>query len=169
LRRGRKIIAAGSEAEIYEALGLQYIRRRTRLSGRLLRRFDFTIGSIHGQSRLDRQAQTERLVRAASNPFITVMGHMTGRQRLRRPGYDLDIERVLAACAERRAIPPDAAPQATGRTPESPHYSDRVPTAFTVPCPAPLICDAAADRGTVEIIPRCKVIGAALLSRASSR
>jgi DNA polymerase (family 10) len=25
---------------------------------------------------------------------------MTGRQLLRRPGYDLDIERVLAACAE---------------------------------------------------------------------
>src|SRR5256885_11970450 len=66
----------------------------------VLRRFDFIIGSIHGQFRLDRQAQTERLVRAASNPFITVMGHMTGRQLLRRPGYDLDIERVLAACAE---------------------------------------------------------------------
>jgi len=39
-------------------------------------------------------------VRAASNPFTTVIGHMTGRQLLRRPGYDLDIERVLAACAE---------------------------------------------------------------------
>ena len=25
---------------------------------------------------------------------------MTGRQLLARPGYDLDIERVLAACAE---------------------------------------------------------------------
>jgi DNA polymerase (family 10) len=66
----------------------------------VLRRFDFIIGSIHGQFRLDRQAQTERLVRAASNPFITLIGHMTGRQLLRRPGYDLDIERVLAACAE---------------------------------------------------------------------
>ena len=66
----------------------------------VLRRFDFIIGSIHGQFRLDRQAQTERLVRAASNPFITVIGHMTGRQLLRRPGYDLDIERVLGACAE---------------------------------------------------------------------
>jgi DNA polymerase (family 10) len=48
----------------------------------------------------DRHAQTERLVPAASNPFITMIGHMTGRQLLRRPGYDLDIDRVLAACAE---------------------------------------------------------------------
>ena len=29
----------------------------------------------------------------------TILGHMTGRQLLRRPGYELDIERVLAACA----------------------------------------------------------------------
>jgi DNA polymerase (family 10) len=39
-------------------------------------------------------------VRAASNPFVTIIGHMTGRQLLRRPGYELDIERVLSACAE---------------------------------------------------------------------
>ncbi|MBV9552902.1 MAG: DNA polymerase/3'-5' exonuclease PolX, partial [Alphaproteobacteria bacterium] len=45
-------------------------------------------------------AQTERLVRAAANPFVTIIGHMTGRQLLRRPGYDIDIERVLRACAE---------------------------------------------------------------------
>jgi DNA polymerase (family X) len=66
----------------------------------VLRRFDFIIGSIHGQFRLDPKAQTERLVRAASNPFVTIIGHMTGRQLLRRPGYELDIERVLRACAE---------------------------------------------------------------------
>jgi DNA polymerase (family 10) len=66
----------------------------------VLRRFDFIIGSIHGQFRLDRKTQTERLVRAASNPFVSVIGHMTGRQLLRRPGYEVDIERVLVACAE---------------------------------------------------------------------
>ena len=49
---------------------------------------------------MDRAAQTERLMRAAANPFVTVIGHMTGRQLLRRPGYEVDIERVLAACAE---------------------------------------------------------------------
>jgi DNA polymerase (family X) len=49
---------------------------------------------------MDSAAQTERLVRAAANPFVSIIGHMTGRQLLRRPGYDLDIERVLQACAE---------------------------------------------------------------------
>jgi DNA polymerase (family 10) len=65
----------------------------------VLARFDLVIGSIHGQFRLDAVAQTERLERAAANPFVTIIGHMTGRQLLRRPGYELDIERILAACA----------------------------------------------------------------------
>jgi DNA polymerase (family 10) len=35
-----------------------------------------------------------------SNPHTTILGHMTGRQLLRRREYDLDVEMVLAACAE---------------------------------------------------------------------
>jgi hypothetical protein len=34
------------------------------------------------------------------NQSLTILVHMTGRQGLRRPGYDIDIEKVLAACAE---------------------------------------------------------------------
>jgi hypothetical protein len=49
---------------------------------------------------MDRAAQTERIIRAVSNPYTTILGHMTGRQLLRRPGYDIDIEKVLSACAE---------------------------------------------------------------------
>jgi DNA polymerase (family 10) len=66
----------------------------------VLRRFDFIIGSVHSQFRMNKEAQTERILRAAANPFITMLGHLTGRQLLRRPGYELDVERVMAACAE---------------------------------------------------------------------
>ena len=48
---------------------------------------------------MDREAQTQRILRAVANPYTTILGHMTGRQLLRRPGYDIDIEQVLAACA----------------------------------------------------------------------
>jgi DNA polymerase (family 10) len=65
----------------------------------MLREFDFIVASIHGQFRLDRKMQTERLLRAVANPFVTILGHMTGRQLLRRPGYDVDVEKVLKACA----------------------------------------------------------------------
>jgi DNA polymerase (family 10) len=58
------------------------------------------VASIHGRFRLDRKAQTDRLLRAISNPHTTIIGHMTGRQLLRRPGYDIDVEKVLRACAK---------------------------------------------------------------------
>jgi DNA polymerase (family X) len=70
----------------------------------VLRRFDFIVASIHGQFRMDREQQTQRLLRAAANPFVTILGHMTGRLLLRRPGYDVDVEKVLKACADHGVV-----------------------------------------------------------------
>jgi DNA polymerase (family 10) len=61
--------------------------------------FDFVVASIHSRFKLDPNAQTERLLRAISNPHTTILGHMTGRQLMRRPGYEIDVEKVLRACA----------------------------------------------------------------------
>jgi len=61
--------------------------------------FDYVVASIHGRFKLDRKAQTDRLLRAVANPHTSIIGHMTGRQLMRRPGYDIDIEKVLRACA----------------------------------------------------------------------
>ncbi len=65
----------------------------------VLARFDFVVASVHSRFKLDRAAQTERILRAVSHPATTILGHMTGRQLLRRPGYEVDIEAILAACA----------------------------------------------------------------------
>jgi DNA polymerase (family X) len=67
----------------------------------VLARFDFVVASVHGRFKLDRRTQTQRIIRAVENPFTTILGHMTGRQLLRRPGYEVDIEAILATCAER--------------------------------------------------------------------
>jgi DNA polymerase (family 10) len=66
--------------------------------------FDFVVASIHGRFKMDRKAQTDRLLRAIANPFTTIIGHMTGRQLHRRPGYDIDIEKVLRACAKHDVV-----------------------------------------------------------------
>jgi DNA polymerase (family 10) len=66
----------------------------------VLETFDFIVASVHGRFKLDRETQTERIIRAVANPYTTILGHMTGRQLLRRPGYEIDIEKVLTACAE---------------------------------------------------------------------
>jgi DNA polymerase (family 10) len=66
----------------------------------VLRKFDLVIASVHSHFRMDRAEQTERIVRAVQSPFVHVLGHMTGRQLLRRHGYAIDVEKVLAACAK---------------------------------------------------------------------
>jgi len=61
---------------------------------------EYVVASVHSAFRLAEEAQTERLVRAVSRPACRVLGHPTGRLLLARPGYAVDLERVLAACAE---------------------------------------------------------------------
>ncbi|MGL9621342.1 PHP domain-containing protein [Bradyrhizobium sp. U531] len=70
----------------------------------VLERFDFVVASIHGRFKLDRKAQTQRLLRAISDAHTTIIGHMTGRQLQRRPGYEIDVEKVLRACAKHDVV-----------------------------------------------------------------
>ncbi|WP_050382962.1 DNA polymerase/3'-5' exonuclease PolX [Bradyrhizobium pachyrhizi] len=70
----------------------------------VLDRFDFVVASIHRRFKLDREAQTQRLLRAISDPHTTIIGHMTGRQLQRRPGYEVDVEKVLRACAKHDVV-----------------------------------------------------------------
>jgi DNA polymerase (family 10) len=61
--------------------------------------FDFVVASIHQRAGLDREAMTARLVRAASHPCVTMLGHLTGRLLLAREPYAFDLEPVLEAAA----------------------------------------------------------------------
>jgi DNA polymerase (family 10) len=61
----------------------------------LLKELDYTVCSIHSRFNLDREAQTERLLRAMDNRCFNILGHATGRLLLKRPGYDIDVDRVI--------------------------------------------------------------------------
>jgi DNA polymerase (family 10) len=65
----------------------------------ILASFDFTIASIHSNLNMDEKTATERLIKAISNPFTTILGHATGRLLLKRPGYPIDHQAVIDACA----------------------------------------------------------------------
>jgi DNA polymerase (family 10) len=65
----------------------------------ILERFDLIVASVHSRFRLAREEQTKRILAAVANPFTTILGHLTGRQLLRRSGYDFDVEAILEACA----------------------------------------------------------------------
>jgi DNA polymerase (family 10) len=66
----------------------------------ILQTFDLVIASVHSKFRMGKKEQTDRIVKAIENPYTTILGHVTGRQLLKRPGYEVDMERILKACAQ---------------------------------------------------------------------
>ena len=61
----------------------------------LLRELDYTVCSIHSRFGYSQKQQTERILRAMDNRYFNILGHATGRLLLKRPGYDIDIDRVI--------------------------------------------------------------------------
>lgn len=61
--------------------------------------FDWCVASIHSGFDLDRRRQTERIVAAMRDPAVNVIGHLTGRMMGKRPGIELDFERIAGAAA----------------------------------------------------------------------
>ena len=51
---------------------------------------------IHSRFAFGKEQQTERILRAMDNRYFNILGHATGRLLLKRPGYELDIARVIA-------------------------------------------------------------------------
>ena len=62
---------------------------------------DYTVCSIHSRFAMNREQQTERIMRAMDNRYFTILGHATGRLLLKRPGYELDFERIIRHAKER--------------------------------------------------------------------
>ncbi|WES65625.1 PHP domain-containing protein [Microbacter sp. GSS18] len=69
----------------------------------LLDDLDIVVASAHSKLRMDRAPMTRRLVAAASNPRVDVLGHVTGRlvqgERGTRPPSAFDARAVFDACA----------------------------------------------------------------------
>ena len=65
----------------------------------LLDGFDYVVASVHSSFGMPRAEMTERLIRAVSNPRVTMLGHPTGRLLLARDGYAVDLDAVIAAAA----------------------------------------------------------------------
>jgi DNA polymerase (family X) len=69
-----------------------------------LKKFDLVIVSVHQLLKMDREKATKRLIKAIENPMTTILGHMSGRQLLIRPGYPLDFKKIIDACAANKVI-----------------------------------------------------------------
>ena len=97
-------VLAGSEVDILKDGSLDF-------SDELLAQLDIVIASVHAGLSMSESEMTDRIIRAIENPYVTIIGHPTGRLLGRRPGYAVNLEAVIdAAAAHRVALEINAAP-----------------------------------------------------------
>jgi len=65
----------------------------------VLAQLDVVIGSVHSAFNLTREQMTRRLIRACENPYVTIIGHPTGRMLDGFGGYEFDYDAVFEAAA----------------------------------------------------------------------
>lgn len=78
----------GTEADILPDGSIDY-------DARTLATLDFVIASVHSRFGMTQDEMTDRILKALENPFVTFLGHLTGRKLLSRDGYTMDFERVF--------------------------------------------------------------------------
>jgi DNA polymerase (family 10) len=71
---------------------------------KILSTFDLVITSVHSNLDMDEEKAMKRLIGAITNPYTTILGHMTGRLLLRRKGYPVDHKLIIDACAENHVV-----------------------------------------------------------------
>ncbi|MBC7935458.1 MAG: DNA polymerase/3'-5' exonuclease PolX [Rhizobacter sp.] len=66
--------------------------------------FDVVIASVHSNLKMTEEKAMMRLLKAIENPYTTILGHMTGRLLLSRPGYPVDHDKIIDACAANNVV-----------------------------------------------------------------
>jgi DNA polymerase (family 10) len=90
-------VFAGSEVDILKDGGLDF-------DDDVLAELDYAVASVHNLFNLTEAEMTKRIIRAIENPHITMLGHLTGRLLLQRPGYAVNVPAVIEAAAETGTI-----------------------------------------------------------------
>ncbi|MBE7497420.1 MAG: DNA polymerase/3'-5' exonuclease PolX [Verrucomicrobiaceae bacterium] len=90
-------IFAGSEVDILKDGSLDF-------PDEILARLDYVVASVHNVFNLPEAEMTRRLLKAIENPHVTMIGHLTGRLLLQRPGYAVNVPAILDAAAETGTI-----------------------------------------------------------------
>ena len=65
----------------------------------LLAELDVVVASVHQGFTHNEAEMTQRVIAAAENPFVHMLGHLTGRLLLEREAYKINQIAVIDACA----------------------------------------------------------------------
>lgn len=70
----------------------------------LLAELDYSVASVHNAMQLEEKEMTKRIISAIENPYVTMLGHLTGRLLLQREPYQVNVPKIIDACAETGTI-----------------------------------------------------------------
>ena len=90
-------IFSGVECDILKNGNLDY-------DDSILSQLDYSVASVHSSFSLTEKEMTKRVIKAIENPFVTMIGHLTGRLLLLRKPYDINVSKIIDACAENNTI-----------------------------------------------------------------
>jgi DNA polymerase (family X) len=98
-------VLMGTECDILDGGEMDY-------PDQVLKEFDYVIGSVHSKFGEPRKEMTARVIAAAENPHVDILGHPTARLLAKREPIDLDLNEVFAASAKAgTAVEVNAGPQ----------------------------------------------------------
>lgn len=86
-------LLTGTEVDILKSGNLDF-------PDELLAELDVVVASVHQKLAESEAETTRRLIRVAQNPWVHMLGHLTGRLLLEREPYKVDQRAVIDACAE---------------------------------------------------------------------
>lgn len=90
-------VFSGVECDILKNGNLDY-------DDSILSQLDYSVASVHSSFSLTEKEMTKRVIKAIENPFVTMIGHLTGRLLLIRKPYDINVSKIIDACAENNTI-----------------------------------------------------------------
>jgi DNA polymerase (family 10) len=93
-----KIAARGSAFRLLTGSEVDILKDRLDFDDDILAELDVVVASLHVPSSSEAE-NTKRLIRAAENPFVHMLGHLTGRLLLEREPYPVNVHAVIDACA----------------------------------------------------------------------
>jgi DNA polymerase (family 10) len=86
-------LLTGSEVDILAEGKLDF-------DNEILAQLDVVVASAHQSVANNEAEMTKRLITAAQNPYVHILGHLTGRLLLEREAYKINQTAVIDACAE---------------------------------------------------------------------
>ena len=93
-----KLAERGSDFRLLTGSEVDILKERLDCEDELLAELDVVVASLHVPSSSEAE-NTKRILRAVENPFVHIIGHLTGRLLLEREAYPVNVPAVIDACA----------------------------------------------------------------------